>query len=62
MNQRRTLKSLAATLALLVCTPWAGGFSGQQAATTTCSQCAVWNVPQKPFKIYGNTYYVAPTA
>jgi metallo-beta-lactamase class B len=25
-----------------------------------CSLCAVWNVPRKPFKIYGNTYYVGP--
>jgi len=24
----------------------------------TCSSCAEWNVPQKPFRIFGNTYYV----
>jgi metallo-beta-lactamase class B len=23
-----------------------------------CGSCKAWNVPQKPFKIYGNTYYV----
>lgn len=23
-----------------------------------CSQCAAWNVPQQPFRIFGNTYYV----
>ena len=23
-----------------------------------CSNCAVWNVPQRPFRIFGNTYYV----
>ena len=23
-----------------------------------CSMCAVWNTPQTPFRIYGNTYYV----
>ena len=23
-----------------------------------CSMCKVWNEPQKPFHIYGNTYYV----
>jgi metallo-beta-lactamase class B len=51
-------KSLAAGLALLICTSWADGLSGQQATATPCSQCAVWNVPQKPFQIYGNTYYV----
>ena len=25
---------------------------------TNCSSCAAWNVPQTPFQIYGNTYYV----
>jgi metallo-beta-lactamase class B len=28
--------------------------------TTPCKQCAEWNRPQKPFRIYGNTYYVGP--
>lgn len=23
-----------------------------------CTSCAEWNAPQKPFRIYGNTYYV----
>ncbi len=23
-----------------------------------CAQCAVWNQPHEPFKVYGNTYYV----
>ena len=23
-----------------------------------CPQCAAWNVPQQPFRIFGNTYYV----
>ena len=26
----------------------------------TCSKCAVWNETQRPFKIWGNTYYVGP--
>lgn len=25
-----------------------------------CSNCAEWNAPQQPFKLYGNTYYVGP--
>ncbi len=25
---------------------------------SSCSNCATWNIPQKPFKIYGDTYYV----
>ena len=24
----------------------------------SCKDCPVWNAPQQPFKIYGNTYYV----
>jgi metallo-beta-lactamase class B len=26
--------------------------------TPGCTSCAEWNVPQKPFRIYGNAYYV----
>lgn len=25
---------------------------------TPCASCAAWNVPQPPFRVYGNTYYV----
>jgi len=25
-----------------------------------CVHCAEWNTPQKPFRIYGNTYYIGP--
>jgi metallo-beta-lactamase class B len=25
-----------------------------------CPDCAKWNEPQQPFKVYGNTYYVGP--
>lgn len=28
------------------------------ADTDACSNCAIWNVSQSPFRIYGNTYYV----
>ena len=27
-------------------------------AVTPCASCAAWNVPQAPFRIFGNTYYV----
>jgi metallo-beta-lactamase class B len=57
MHMKRISISLAAAFAFLICTPWLDGLSGQQDAAS-CSQCAVWNVPQKPFQIYGNTYYV----
>jgi metallo-beta-lactamase class B len=29
-----------------------------QDPASACKNCAVWNAPQEPFKIYGNTYYV----
>lgn len=28
------------------------------AQTTNCASCPVWNTPQAPFRVYGNTYYV----
>lgn len=31
-----------------------------QDKTPPCSRCAEWNTPQKPFQIFGNTYYVGP--
>jgi metallo-beta-lactamase class B len=27
-------------------------------ASPTCPSCAVWNAPRKPFRIYGNSYWV----
>jgi metallo-beta-lactamase class B len=29
-----------------------------QSKAIPCSHCAEWSVPQKPFRIFGNTYYV----
>jgi len=35
--------------------------SGQTAAPAPpCDACAEWNRPQRPFRVYGNTYYVGP--
>lgn len=47
---------LAATLA----STFAGFSLGAQGATPTpnCADCATWNVPHAPFKVYGNTYFV----
>ena len=36
------------------------GFLGAQQASLPCPHCQVWNKPQAPFRIYGNTYYVGP--
>jgi metallo-beta-lactamase class B len=29
-------------------------------ASSSCADCPVWNKPQQPFRVYGNTYYVGP--
>ncbi len=49
----------AGVLALAFGFAAAGVVCAQQPAPT-CSMCATWNTPQKPFRIYGNTYYVGP--
>jgi len=48
-------------LALLFLVPNSGSLHGQpRASTLPCASCAVWNTPQTPFKVFGNTYYVGP--
>jgi metallo-beta-lactamase class B len=32
-------------------------FQGQD-RPSSCADCTVWNIPQRPFRVYGNTYYV----
>ena len=27
-------------------------------AAKECDQCTAWNVPQRPFRVFGDTYYV----
>jgi metallo-beta-lactamase class B len=29
-----------------------------QAATPNCASCPTWNIPQRPFQLFGNSYYV----
>jgi metallo-beta-lactamase class B len=36
------------------------GIALAQSDSYSCPSCAVWNAPQSPFRIYGNTYYVGP--
>lgn len=51
-----SMRLIAATiLAFTLCRV---GTAQQQAFP--CPNCAVWNAPQTPFRIYGNTYYVGP--
>ena len=49
--KRALLLTLAATLSS------AFTFAHSQ-GSSSCSQCAQWNLSQQPFPIYGNTYYV----
>ena len=49
---------LALVTFLLVLATFASGQSGVPASS--CADCPVWNTPQQPFRIYGNTYYVGP--
>ena len=44
-------------LAILALTLAAVPAAAEQ-TVTPCASCAAWNVPQAPFRIYGNTYYV----
>jgi metallo-beta-lactamase class B len=51
MNTTLRLPAFA-LLASLTCV------AGAAERTMPCEQCAAWNEPQKPFKLYGNAYYV----
>jgi len=51
MSISRNLSS-ALALALLAAA------SAHAQTPAACPKCAEWNEPQKPFKVYGNTYYV----
>ena len=44
---------------LLLLAALASGQSGG-APAPSCNDCPVWNAPQKPFRVYGDTYYVGP--
>ena len=50
--------TLAAILLVATATTWAQN----NTQTSSCKDCPEWNREQKPFKVYGNTYYVGPHA
>jgi metallo-beta-lactamase class B len=52
------MPAVALATFLLAFATLASGQSGAQASS--CANCPVWNRPQQPFRIYGNTYYVGP--
>jgi metallo-beta-lactamase class B len=43
---------------LLLLTSWSSAHG--QRLNSACADCPVWNAPQAPFEVYGNTYYVGP--
>jgi metallo-beta-lactamase class B len=51
---------LALLLGLAVASGTASAPPNDKKTTPPCSQCAVWNTPQEPFRVFGNTYYVGP--
>jgi len=44
--------------AAILCIAAAVPAFGQEVQSVTCHSCDEWNQPQKPFNIYGNTWYV----
>lgn len=52
-----TMKFLCLCLLLCFCSP---DLCLGQTRTTPCARCVQWNQPQKPFRIWGNTFYVGP--
>jgi metallo-beta-lactamase class B len=53
------IPALALAACLLALTSLVSG-QGSTPASSSCADCPVWNQPQEPFRIYGNTYYVGP--
>lgn len=51
------MKFLCLCLLLCFCSP---DLCLGQTRTTPCARCVQWNRPQKPFRIWGNTFYVGP--
>lgn len=54
--------ALLASLAPLACahTQRPAAAPAVAALPSSCHDCPVWNAPQSPFRVYGNTYWVGP--
>ena len=52
-------RALALAALLLALAALASGQGGAP-ASSSCADCPAWNTPQRPFRVYGNTYYVGP--
>lgn len=51
MPHRRLVALALAALAFPLIAP-------AQATTPNCASCPTWNIPQRPFQLFGNSYYV----
>jgi metallo-beta-lactamase class B len=54
------LSAAALTLSSCVATARSGDPLTRPYPAQDCENCAEWNAPQQPVRIYGNTYYVGP--
>lgn len=59
-TRRNCLSALAALLTPTMLLAQAGPPAATGQPSNVCSSCAEWNLPQRPFQIYGNSYYVGP--
>jgi metallo-beta-lactamase class B len=55
-----TLRKLKAWKRISLLAVLSVGMASAQSTVSRCSQCAEWNRPQAPFRIFGNVYYVGP--
>src|SRR5256885_7542830 len=53
-NSRASAAGFSLLIMVILCSIWLEG----QYSKSDCASCKVWNMPQEPFKIFGNTYYV----
>ena len=60
MSLRRLFSVSLALFAPLACAHTQRPAPAATAAVSSCSDCPVWNAPQAPFRVYGNTYWVGP--
>nr|WP_063842701.1 LRA2 family subclass B3 metallo-beta-lactamase [uncultured bacterium BLR2]ACH58985.1 LRA-2 [uncultured bacterium BLR2] len=56
--KKKTAAGAAAGSLLMMLGVFATPAAGGEAAFKDCPQCAQWNQQRKPFRIYGNTYFV----
>lgn len=54
----RSVCTVVLATILLALAALASGQNGEP--KSSCDACLEWNKPQKPFRVYGNTYYVGP--